>query len=145
MLEFVLGGIACLLVLGGLAIMIGPTLLRARRRHKSLSSRSEQPFLPPSEAALHPTTGRALSAATRLIDLLADHGPMRQANRLRVAALRLHQEEGGGIHAMREALAQLSRVRLSDAQDQEIMLGLIRQIRRHLDDRAEQLELLPRR
>jgi hypothetical protein len=64
---------------------------------------------------------------------------------VRLAASRLRSEEASGIYAMQEALGHLHRVRVEDRADQEILRGLIATIDRALLDRAEQLELLPRR
>jgi hypothetical protein len=98
----------------------------------------------PDPAGVHPTTGRALSATARLIELLASHGMRRHATAVRLAGVRLRREEVDGIYAMRDVLRHIRRVRIDDDEDQEIMDGLIGQITRSLNDRAEQLELLPR-
>lgn len=144
MLEAVAGVAAALLVLVGLGIMAGPALPRALRLARTRLRGAARP--PHSEPAgpVHPTTGRALSATARLVELLSDHGLRRHATALRLAGTRLRREEASGIYAMQDVLRHLRRVKLDDAQDQEIFHGLIVQVTRALHDRAEQLELLPR-
>ncbi|MFZ0216336.1 MAG: hypothetical protein WAM30_10405 [Candidatus Dormiibacterota bacterium] len=153
MLEAVAGGLAALLILTGLAIMIGPGPWRALRRARaprlqSLGRRRQarpEPVLIPLPGTVNATTQQALSAASRLVDLLADHGAQRHATAIRLAATRLRTEEASGIYAMQEALGHLRRVRVEDRADEEIIRGLVTTIQRALTDRAEQLELLPRR
>jgi hypothetical protein len=143
-LEAVVGGVAVLLVLIGLGIMAGPALPRALRLLRTHVREVAPAPAAPDPTGVHPTTGKALSATGRLIDLLNDQGLKRHATALRLAGTRLRREEANGIYAMRDVLRHLRRVRLDDAQDQEIFEGLIQQITKALDDRAEQLELLPR-
>jgi hypothetical protein len=143
-LEAVVGGVAALLLVIGLAVMAGPALPRAlgllRRRVQEVAPGPAAP----DPTGVHPTTGRALSAAARLIALLNDNGLRRDSTAMRLAGTRLRREEANGIYAMRDVLRRLRRVRLDDPADQVILEGLIEQITGILDDRAEQLELLPR-
>jgi hypothetical protein len=147
-LELVVGLIAGLLFLVGVAIMAGPALprflgftrprerrLRPRRRHSPSSS-------PPTE--LHPTTVKALAATARLLAMLKEHSMDRHAAALRMAGKRLQVDEAAGIMAMRQVLRRLRSVRLDDESDQKIFQGLVGQLQKELDDRAEQLELLPK-
>ena len=135
---------AALLLLTGVAIMAGPALPRALRLLRSRVQEVAPAPAPPDPTGVHPTTGKALSAAGRLIELLNANGLKRHATALRLAGTRLKRDEANGIYAMRDVLRHLRRVRLDDAEDQEIMDGMIAQITKTLDDRAEQLELLPR-
>lgn len=154
MLEAVAGLIALLLILTGVAIMVGPgpwRNLRRRRAERTLRPRPARPVrkaerVPvPDTMAIHPTTQRALSSAAKLVDLLSDHGAQRHATAVRLAAGRLRHEEVNGIYAMQEALSHLQRVRVDDRADQEILQGLIATVERALRDRMEQLEIYPRR
>jgi hypothetical protein len=95
-------------------------------------------------ANLHPTTGKALAVAGRLSVMLKQQGLERHVTALRHASGRLEQNEADGIYAMQEVLRHLRSVRLADGDDQKIFAGLIGQLRKALNDRAEQLELLPR-
>ncbi|MBO0702379.1 MAG: hypothetical protein J2P38_05565 [Candidatus Dormibacteraeota bacterium] len=159
MLEAVAGLLALLLILTGIAIMVGPgpwRNLRRRRRERGLQPKTVRPRtmrpvrsaerVPvPDTSHINPTTQRALSSASKLVDLLTDHGAQRHATAVRLAAGRLRHEEVNGIYAMQEALSHLQRVRVDDRADQEIMQGLIATVERALRDRMEQLEIYPRR
>jgi hypothetical protein len=127
-LEVVVGLAAGLLILVGIAIIAGPALVRsmglARRRLRPIAVRQ------PGSPELHPTTLRALAATARLMPILKEHGFDRHAAALRMASRRLQVEEVNGIRAMRD--------------DQRILQGLVAQLQKAVDDRAEQLELLPR-
>jgi hypothetical protein len=143
-LEVVVALVAVLLVVVGVVIMAGPAVPRAlgvlRFRVRSVAPADE-----PIDASVHPTTGRALSATARLIELLSSHGMRRHATAVRLAGVRLRREEVGGIYAMRDVLRRIRTIHIDDDEDQEIMDGLVAQITRALNDRAEQLELLPGR
>lgn len=97
------------------------------------------------EAELHPTMAKALKAADRAATMLADNRLERQAAALRQAAERALVREAEGIYALQAALRRIRSVQLSDSDDQRLFTGLVRQALVHLNDRAEQLELLPRR
>jgi hypothetical protein len=144
-LEVVVGVVAGLLFLVGVAIMAGPALPRAlgiaRRRGRM---RPSAPRRRGSPADLHPTTVKALAATARLLAMLKEHGLDRHAAALRMAGKRLQVEEANGIHAMRQVLRHLRGVRFDDESDQRIFQGLLGQLQKALDDRAEQLELLPK-
>ena len=110
----------------------------ARRRLRPVAIR------PASSSELHPTTLRALAATARLMPILKEHGFDRHAAALRMASRRLQVEEANGIRAMRDVLRHVRTLRLDDADDQRILQGLVAQLQKAVDDRAEQLELLPR-
>jgi hypothetical protein len=141
-LEVVVGLLSSLLVLVGVAIIAGPALVRslgfARRRLRPVAIRQT------GSADLHPTTLRALAATARLMPILKEHGYDRHAAALRMASRRLQVEEANGIRAMRDVLKHLRTLRLNDTDDQRILQGLVAQLQKAVDDRAEQLELLPR-
>ena len=139
-----MGLAAGVLVLVGVVIIAGPALARSlglarKRRLRPMALRKHNT---PSE--LHPTTVRALAATARLMPILKEHGLDRHAAALRLAGRRLQVEEANGIRAMREVLRHLRGVRLNDPDDQRILQGLVAQLQKAVDDRAEQLELLPR-
>jgi hypothetical protein len=141
-LEVAVGLVASLLILVGIAIIAGPAVVRsmglARRRLRPIAVRQ------PGSPELHPTTLRALAATARLMPLLKEHGFDRHAAALRMASRRLQVEEANGIRAMRDVLRHLRTLRLDDKDDQRILQGLVAQLQKAVDDRAEQLELLPR-
>lgn len=144
----VVGLMAGLLFLVGVAIMAGPALPRflgfTRPRERRLRPRRRQSpsSSPPTE--LHPTTVKALAATARLLAMLKEHSMDRHAAALRMAGKRLQVDEAAGIMAMRQVLRRLRSVRLDDESDQKIFQGLVGQLQKELDDRAEQLELLPK-
>ncbi len=154
MLQVVVGVAAGLLVLIGIAIMAGPALPRLLGL-RGRQSRLGAPASPrrggrgargargaPGE--LHPTTLKALAATARLLGMLKEQGMERHAAALRMAGKRLQVDEAAGIVAMRQVLRHLRSVRLDDESDHKIFQGLVGQLQKELDDRAEQLELLPK-
>jgi hypothetical protein len=150
-LEVAIGLVAGLLFLVGIAIMAGPALTRALGLARGRTRRPRRPplFARPggqstSPAELHPTTVKVLSATARLLGMLKEHGMERHAAALRAAGRRLQVEEASGIYAMRQVLRHLRGVKLEDESDQRIFQGLVGQLQKGLDDRAEQLELLPK-
>jgi hypothetical protein len=148
-LELVVGLVAGLLVAIGIAIMAGPSLFRAvgvarGRRSKPTARRRVRQASSGAPTELHPTTVKALAATARLLAMLKEHGMERHAAALRMAGKRLQVEEASGILAMRQVLRHLRGVKLDDDSDQRIFHGLVAQLQRELDDRAEQLELLPK-
>lgn len=150
MLELVVGLVAGLLVAIGVAIMAGPSLFQAfgvargRRPKPATTRRRPRQATAGTPGELHPTTVKALAATARLLAMLKEHGMERHAAALRMAGKRLQVEEASGIMAMRQVLRHLRGVKLDDESDQRIFQGLVAQLRRELDDRAEQLELLPK-
>src|SRR5256714_3323216 len=122
--------------------MIGPALPRsfgfARGRVRSSPGVLRRPART-SPAELHPTTVRALSVTARLMGMLKEHGMDRHAAALRLAGKRLQVDEPNGIQAMRQVLRHLRGIRLDDDSDQRIFQGLVGQLQKALDERAEQL------
>ena len=147
MLEVVIGLLAGLLAVVGIAIMVGPALPRslgfARRRARPPAAPRRR-LAAPAPTELHPTTVWALSLTARLLGLLKEQGMDRHAAALRMAGKRLQVDEPNGIQAMRQVVRHLRGVRLDDDSDQRIFQGLVGQLQKALDERAEQLELLPR-
>jgi hypothetical protein len=145
-LEVVIGLVAGLLAVVGVAIMVGPALPKslglARRRARAAGPRRR--LAPAAPAELHPTTVWALSLTARLLGILKEQGMDRHAAALRMAGKRLQVDEANGIQAMRQVVRHLRGVRLDDDSDQRIFQGLVGQLQKALDERAEQLELLPR-
>lgn len=145
----VIGAVAGLLIVIGIVVMIGPALPRsvglARGRVRPEPRRPRRPrrIARSAPGELHPTTVRALSVTARLMGMLKEHGMERHAAALRVAGKRLQVDEPNGIQAMRQVLRHLRGVRLEDDSDQRIFQGLVGQLQKALDERAQQLELLP--
>ena len=140
------GSVTALLVLIGVAIMLGPALPRALGVARGGTRRPPRVRRPArsAPAELHPTTVRALAVTARLRGMLKEHGMERHAAALRMAGKRLQVDEPNGIQAMRQVLRHLRGIKLDDDSDQRIFHGLVGQLQKALDERAEQLELLPR-
>jgi hypothetical protein len=143
-LELLVGAVAGLLVVVGIVVMVGPSLPKTLGLGQK-RSRPPAPRKParPAPAELHPTTVRALSVTARLMGILKEHDMDRHAAALRLAGRRLQVDETNGIYAMRQVLRHLRAVRMEDDSDQRIFQGLVGQLQKALDERAEQLELLP--
>jgi len=139
-LELLVGLTAGALLVIGIAIMLGPELVRTLGiGHRPVPRRRPSP--PAGE--LHPTTASALATSARLMAMLRERGMERHVTALRLARRRLQTEEARGIQDMRQMLRHLRMVRFEDESDQRIFLGLVDKLRRELDDRAQQLEILP--
>jgi hypothetical protein len=144
-LDLVIGVVAGLLLLTGVAVIIGPGLPRLLFAPRSRRRTLTRPFLT-VPGSVHPTVERALAATSSLIGVLDKRGLRRQAAALRSAGNRLRQEEKAGIYAMGDVLHALRRLDLSQSPDEvRTVAALLDEISDALRDRAEQLELLPRR
>src|SRR6267378_5108195 len=114
MLEVLVGLFACLLILAGILVMLGPNskvLLRRiavlRRRRPSLSA--FQPARPREvvTTGLNPKTQRVLIAASRLGNWLRAHNHEEVARELRSAAGRMTSDEPSGLYATQTVLRRL--------------------------------------
>jgi len=139
-LELAVGLVAGLLFVIGIAIMAGPELTRALGLERLSASRRRSPA-PAGE--LHPTTASCLATSARLMVMLRERGLERHVTALRLARRRLQVEEARGIQDMRQLLRHLRTIRFEDESDQRLFRGLVDKLRRELDDRAQQLEILP--
>jgi hypothetical protein len=92
---------------------------------------------------LNPKTQRVLVSATRLAAWLRAHGQDEVARELRTAAGRLAGDEVAGLYAMQSALRRIRTVALDDRNAQERLRLLSADLRKAVQDRFEQLELLP--
>jgi hypothetical protein len=150
MLEALVGLIAGLLIVVGVLVMMGPNargifrrILSIRRRRPSLSV-----FQPTRQreivtTGLNPKTQRVLAAASRLGNWLRAHNHEEVARELRSAAGRMTNDEPAGLYAMQTALRRLRSLSLDDRGAQERLKSLSNELRDAVQDRFEQLELLP--
>ena len=149
MLELLVGLVAGLLVLAGILVMMGPKTIGLLRRVRSI--RRPRPNLTayqstPQEStpsALNPKTQRVLVAATRLANWLRTHNRDDLAREIRSAAGRLTGDEPAGLYAMQTALRRIRSLSLDDRSTQERLGQLAAELRTAVQDRFEQLELLP--
>lgn len=141
-----MAAVAGALVVAGLLVIAGPripaafrtaTRLIGRTRREAAARRALVP------ADMHPTTQKALVATARLISLLKTHGEERAAGALRMAGRSLRQDEVTGLQAMYNVTRLLRDLDLGDEMARRRYRDLMEQLRHSINDRAEQLELLP--
>lgn len=139
---------AFLLVAAGVVVMLGPRnvmrKIRSVRRPRGVAALFEQRR--PREvvpAALNPRTQRVLVASARLSNWLRSHGHDDVAREIRNAAGRMTGNEAAGLYALQTTLRRIRVVNVSDTPSQERLKALVAELRTAVQDRFEQLELLP--
>jgi hypothetical protein len=150
MFEALVGVVVGLLVVAGIAVMMGPNLTRLLRRARSIKRPARVPSvfqagrpgdaLPPG---LNPKTQRVLVAAARLSNWLRAHGNEEVARELRAAAARMTGNEPAGLYALQTVLRKLRALTIDGSGSQERLKSLSGELRTAVQDRFEQLELLP--
>jgi len=150
MLEVVVGVVVGLLLVAGILVMLGPTTGHLIKRVRNIR-RTQVPSVfkgaQPREAAapgLNPKTQRVLVAAARLGNWLRAHGHDDLAREVRSAAGRITSNEAAGLYAMQTAVRSVRTLKLDDRISQERLKSLTTELRTAVQDRFEQLELLPR-
>jgi hypothetical protein len=150
MLDVVVGLVVGLLVVAGIIVMLGPatgTLIKRARDLRRASVPSVfQAAAQPREAVpsgLNPKTQRVLVAAARLGNWLRAHGQDDLARELRSAGGKITGNEPAGLYAMQVVLRRLRTINLDDRPSQERLKALTNELRIAVQDRFEQLELLP--
>ena len=149
LLEIAVGLVVGLLLLSGILVMLGPSTGVLIRRARNLrGSRVPSVFqaAQPREAApagLNPKTQRVLVAAARLGNWLRAHGHDDLSRELKNAAGRITGNEAAGLYAMQAVLRRLRSLNLDDQTAQERLKTLTMELRTAVQDRFEQLELLP--
>ena len=150
MLEVVVGVVVGLLLVAGILVMLGPTTGHLIKRVRSIR-RAQVPAVfkaaHPREATapgLNPKTQRVLVAAARLGNWLRAHGHDDLAREVRSAAGRITSNEAAGLYAMQTAVRSVRTLNLDDRTSQERLKSLTAELRTAVQDRFEQLELLPR-
>jgi hypothetical protein len=94
-------------------------------------------------SGLNPKTQRVLVAAARLGNWLRAHGHDDLSRELRSAAGKITGNEAAGLYALQTALRRLRSLNLDDRTSQERLKSLTTELRTAVQDRFEQLELLP--
>jgi hypothetical protein len=150
MLDVLAGLIAGLLIVAGILVMMGPNARRLVRRLGTLRRRRPslsvfQPARPREvvSSGLNPKTQRVLVAASRLGNWLRAHNHEDVARELRSAAGRMTTDEPAGLYAMQTVLRRLRSLSLDERGAQERLKALSNELRDAVQDRFEQLELLP--
>ena len=147
-MDALVGIVVILLVCAGILVMIGPSnvinRLRSVKRPRGLQALF-QPRRPRETAtpALNPKTQRVLVAAARLANWLRAHGHEEAARDLRSAAARMTANEAAGLYALQTTLRRIRVVNVNDNASQERVKALVTELRTAVQDRFEQLELLP--
>ena len=148
MLDAIVAVVAILLVATGVAIIIGPRNIARRlgvvRRLRGIPSLIERrPTRDVTPAVLNPKTQRVLVAAARLANWLRTNSQDDAARDIRNAAARLTANEPAGLYALQNTLRRIRVINISDAASQERLKALVGELRTAVQDRFEQLELLP--
>jgi hypothetical protein len=152
MLEAVVGVVVVLLIAAGVIVMFGPNIKAATRRLISIRPPAKVPAAFQSvrsrdvvPSALNPKTQRVIVAAARLASWLRAHAQEDVAREVRTAAARITTNEPAGLYALQTALRRIRIVNIHDTTAQTRLKSLVKELHTAVEDRFEQLELLPRR
>ena len=150
LLELLVGFVVTLLMVAGILVMLGPSTTRIIRRIRAIHRPASVPSVfqaaKPREVVppgLNPKTQRVLVAAARLTNWLRAHAQEDLSRELRSAAGRITSNEAAGLYAMQTILRRLRSLTLDDRSAQERLKELTNELRTAVQDRFEQLELLP--
>jgi hypothetical protein len=145
MLDAIVAFVVVMLVAAGVLVIIGPR--NAWRRVASFRRPQIAPLIQPRRPrevnALNPRTQRVVIAAGRLANWMRTHGHEDVARDIRAAASRLNGNEPAGLYALQTTLRRMRVVNITDSAAHERLRALVAELRTALDDRFEQLELLP--
>jgi hypothetical protein len=147
MLDAAVAFVVVLLIATGVLVMLGPrrvmrrlAFLRPSRVPAVFETRGQREALP---TGLHPKTQRVVVAASRLANWMRAHGHEDVAREIRSATARLTGNEASGLYALQTTLRRIRVVNISDTGSQERLKALVSELRTAVEDRFEQLELLP--
>ena len=147
-MEVIVGFVCVLLVGAGILVMLGPRAVLQRlgslRRLSGIPSVFEQRR--PREVVsptVNPKTQRVLVAAARLANWMRMHNHEDVARDIRNAAARMNGNEAAGLYALQTTLRRIRVVNISDTASQERLKALVGELRTAVQDRFDQLELLP--
>ena len=148
MLDAVVAFLVLSLVAAGVLVIIGPRnvtrrLASLRRTKVPTAFRSTSADVVPP--GLNPKTQRVVVAAARLATWMRTHGQEDASREIRGAAARLTGNEPAGLYALQTALRRVRVVNVTERTSQERLKALVAELRTAVQDRFEQLELLPYR
>jgi hypothetical protein len=146
MLDAIVACVAVMLVAAGVLVIIGPRNVWRRVtswRRPGMTTPLLEPRRRRDVAALNPRTQRVVIAAGRLSNWMRSHGHEDVARDIRAAAARLNGNEAAGLYALQTTLRRVRVVNITDANAHERLRALVSELRTAVDDRFEQLELLP--
>jgi len=148
MLEALVGFVVVLLVVSGILVMIGPNLKTTIRRVRSMRRPATVPTVFQSRQreavppGLNPKTQRVLVAAARLSNWLRTHDQAELSRELRAAAGRITTNEAAGLYALQTMLRKVRAINIEQSEQEQLNV-LSSELRVAVQDRFEQLELLP--
>jgi hypothetical protein len=148
MLDAIVAFVVVLLVALGVVVILGPRsvlgriagLRRPRVGAPATEPRRARETMPPT---LNPKTQRVVVAAGRLANWMRAHGHEDVARDIRTAAARLAGNEAAGLYALQNTLRRIRVVNITDTTAHERLRALVAELRTAVEDRFEQLELLP--
>jgi len=148
-LEVLVAVVVGLFVAAGILVIIGPNLRIAIRRIRSVAIPARVPSVFESQhrqvipPGLNPKTQRVLVAVAQLAGWMRAHGQEELARELRNAAARMAGNEPAGLYALQTTLRKLRVVNVNEKGEQTRLKALATELRIAVQDRFEQLELLP--
>ena|SRR5215472_3918424 len=145
MLDAIVAFVVVLLVAAGVAVIIGPR--KVWRRVAGVPRPGVpsifEPRAPRDPSIASQKTQRVVVAAGRLANWMRSHGHDDVARDIRAAAARLNGNEPAGLYALQTTLRRIRVVNITDTAAHERLRALVAELRTAVDDRFEQLELLP--
>ena len=148
LLELVVAFVVLTLVVAGVLVILGPNLKPMLRRLRSVQRPTSVPSVFQSRqrealpAGLNPKTQRVLVASARLSTWLRTHGHDDLTRELRSAAGRITSNEPAGLYALQSLIRKVRSIQVDDG-SQDRLSALSNELRTAVQDRFEQLELLP--
>jgi hypothetical protein len=147
MLDAIVALVALLLVFAAILLMVGPRnlwrRLRSVRAPTGVPALFEQSRPREMSPTLNPKTQRVIAAAARLAGWLRAHGHEDAAREIRNASARMTVNEPAGLYALQTTLRRIRVVNVTDSAAHERLQTLVNDVRSAVQDRFEQLELLP--
>jgi|SRR5690348_9993350 len=148
MLDAIVAVVVVLLVTSAVLVMVGPGTalrkIRSLRRPSGVTALFEHRRAPQVVSrAVNPKTQRVLMAAARLANWLRTHGQDEAARDIRTSAARMTGNEPAGLYALQTTLRRVRVVNVTDRASQERLSALVAELQSAVQDRFEQLELLP--
>ena len=148
MLDALVAFFVLLLVVVGVVVILGPrnvmrriaSVRRPARVPAVFQSHGPKDVVPPG---LNPKTQRVVAAAARLSNWMRAHGQEAVAREIRNGAARMTGNEPAGLYSLQTTLRRIRVVNITDTASQERLKALVSELRTAVDDRFEQLELLP--
>jgi hypothetical protein len=147
MLEVLVGLVVGLLLVAGVLVMLGPNLAVAIRRLRSMRPtkvpsvfQNRQPEV--AAPGLNPKTQRVVVAAARLSNWLRAHGHDDLSRELRGSAARMTSNEPVALYALQSVLRKVRGLEVEESSEERLK-ALSAELRTAVQDRFEQLELLP--